>query len=266
MLTGVIGLELPGYISAPLERSPLVLVAAQVNFEEVGREVNHQQARAFQRSLGSDRWRSLQSAPLMQATMTPGGVVTEQNRQAYRLATQDETASLLINPDSVTLESRAYASWEGFRHDLVATVSALADVFDPGVEQRLGLRYINQIELPNGEHDWSQLVRQSLLGLSGDPAFSGGVLGSDQRVLLQLDGPIRCVLRHGQLADQETGRPGLAYLLDFDVYREGGVFDPDTAATGVDALHSYVGRLFRACITDRLYKWLKGEAERASDC
>jgi uncharacterized protein (TIGR04255 family) len=253
-----VAVDLPEYVSMPLQRSPLVLVAAQVNFEEVGREVSHAYARAFQRSLGADRWRALQSAPLVQATMTPGGVVTEPNRQAYRLTTQDETASLLINPDSVTLESRAYTGWDAFRGDLVAVLAALADVFDPGVEQRLGLRYIDQIPLPDTDDDWRALVRESLLGLSGDSAFSAGVVASDQRVLLQLDDRIRCVLRHGQLADPATNRPGAAYLLDFDVYREGGLFDPDTAAAGADALHSYVGRLFRACITERLFQWIKG--------
>ena len=251
-------MELPEYVSTPLERSPLVLVAAQVNFEEVGREVSHSQARAFQRSLGVDRWRSLQSAPLMQATMTPGGVVPEQNRQAYRLSTRDDTASVLINPDSVTLESRAYTGWDDFRNDLVAMLAALATVFDPGVEQRLGLRYVNQTALPDTDNNWGALVRESLLGLSSDTAFSDGVLASDQRVLLQLDDNIRCLLRHGQLIEQGTGRIGAAYLLDFDVFREGGIFDTDEAAAGADALHSYVGRLFRACITDRLYDWMKG--------
>jgi uncharacterized protein (TIGR04255 family) len=250
--------ELPEYDSVRLARSPLVLVAAQVNFEEVGREVSHAHARAFQRSLGSDRWPVLQSAPLVQATMTPGGVVTEPNRQAYRLANREENASLLINPDSVTLESRAYTGWDAFRGDLTAVVAALADVFDPGVQQRLGLRYIDQIPLPEGEDDWQALVRESLLGLSGDTMFADSIVASDQRVLLQLDDGIRCVLRHGQLAEPATDRPGGAYLLDFDVYREGGLFDPAAADAGADVLHGYVGRLFRACITDRLYAWLKG--------
>ena len=251
-------MDLPKYNSVPLTRSPLILVAAQVNFEEVGREVSHAHARAFQRSLGSDRWPALQSAPLVQATMTPGGVVTEPNRQAYRLANHGENASLQINPDSVTLESRAYTGWDAFRGDLAAVLAALADVFDPGVQERLGLRYIDQIPLPEGEDDWKLLVRESLLGLSGDTMFVDGIVASDQRVLLQLDDSIRCVLRHGQLAEPTTDRTGGAYLIDIDVYQEGGLFEPAVADAGADVLHGYVGRLFRACVTDRLYAWLKG--------
>lgn len=251
-------MNLPEYDSVQLARSPLVLVAAQVNFEEVGREVSHAHARAFQRNLGSDRWPALQSAPRVQATMTPGGVVAEPNRQAYRLANREENASLLINPDSVTLEARAYTGWGAFRADLAAVIAALADVFDPGVQQRLGLRYIDQIPLPDGEDDWRALVRESMLGLSGDTMLADGVVASDQRVLLQLDDDVRCVLRHGQLAQPATDGPGGAYLLDFDVYREGGLFDPTVTDAGADVLHAYVGRLFRACITDRLYAWLKG--------
>ncbi len=250
-------MELPEYVSEPLARSPLVLVAAQVNFEEIGREVTHGQARQFQRLLGAP-WSELASAPLMQATMTPGGVVSEPNRQAYRLSTADESWSLLINPNVVTVETRTYPGWAGFQQVFAAVARALAQVFDPAAEQRLGIRYVDQIPLPDGHREWTALVRESLLGLTQDPAFAGDVLASDQRVLLQLEEDARCVLRHGQLADPTTGKVGGVYLLDFDVYREGRPFDAASAMDGVALLHRYVGKLFKACITDELHKWLKG--------
>lgn len=249
-------MELPEYESQTLQRSPLALVAAQISFEEVGREVTHEQARAFQKLMGGD-WTQLQSAALMSATMTPAGTVTEPNRQAYRLATADNTWGMLLNPDSVAEETRAYPGWAAFEAVLRTLMAAVAAVFDPATERRLGLRYIDEISLPEGHSDWSKLVSESLLGLTADPRFEGAVLATDQRVMLQLDGDTRCVLRHGQLPKPQGEAAG-QYLLDFDVYRENRAFSADSAIQGTATLHHFVGRLFMACVTNDLYSWLRG--------
>ena len=248
--------DLPEYVSVPLGRSPLVLVAAQINFEEIGREVTHAQARSVQKLVSPD-WIQLQSAPLVEATMTPSGAVNEPNRQAYRLLTADGSWSLLLNRDSATIETRAYPGWAEFHTRIEELASAVAQVFDPATEQRLGLRYVDQIPLPDGRTDWKGLVPDALLGVSLDPRFAGRVLASDQRLLLQLDGDVRCVFRHGLLADAD-GRLGASYLLDYDVYRENRGYEAAGTAAGADDLHDYVGRLFRACLSDELYEWLRG--------
>lgn len=250
-------MNLPDYVSKPLARSPLVLVALQVSFEEVGREVTHAQARQVQKAAGP-MWTQLQSAPLITSTMTPGGVVNEPNRQAYRLLSADSKWSALLNPDSVALETQAYPGWSDMRETVKAFANAIAEVFDPASELRLGLRYIDQVPLPEGKASWEGLIPDSLLGLALDGRVADAVLASDQRVLLQLDEQHRCILRHGLLANPQ-GEFGKMYLLDYDVYREtSGKYDPGSIVDGAEALHGYIGRLFRACITDELYEWLRG--------
>jgi uncharacterized protein (TIGR04255 family) len=248
-------MDLPEYTSVRLPRSPLLLVAAQINFEDVGREVAHVQARSVQKRMGPG-WTRLESAPLVQTTVTPGGAVNEPNRQAYRLSAPAGSWTLQLNPSTVTLETRAYEGWVTFRMQLAALVTAVAEVFDPASEQRLGLRYIDQVPLPDGRSGWNGLIEKSLLGLTLDQRFAGSVLASDQRVLLQLDGDTRCVLRYGQVPDPATNQAAETYLLDYDVFRENREYDPASVIAGADALHDYVGGLFRASITDDLYAWL----------
>lgn len=142
-----------------------------------------------------------------------------------------------LNPDSVTLETRAYAGWSGFRNLVERLAAAVTAVFDPATELRLGLRYVNQVSLPDGHSAWQGLVPDALLGVSLDSRFAGGVLASDQRLLLQVDDDARCLFRHGLLADPETERLGAAYLLDYDVYRENRAFDAERTTTGADVLH-----------------------------
>jgi uncharacterized protein (TIGR04255 family) len=189
--------------------------------------------------------------------MTAAGTITEPNRQAYRLATADGSRSILLNPDSVAVESRDYTSWADFREVIASLALAVAEVFDPATERRLGLRYIDQISLPDGHLDWSGLVHESLLGVTANEVFRDGVIATDARVLLNLDDGVRCVLRHG-LLPADGGSSAGQYLLDFDVFRENGAFSAASAVEGADGLHQFVGRLFMACISGDLYSWLRG--------
>jgi len=250
-------LDLPKYESEHLARSPLVLVAAQINFEEIGREVAHAQARAIQKSVGG-HWTHLMSTPLISATMTDTGAVNERPRQAYRLSNEGGTWSALLNPDSVTIETRAYPGWQGLREQIAGFAAAVAEEYDPSSELRLGLRYVDQIALPDERDGWEGLIPEAVLGIATDSRLGSGVLASDQRVLLQASDSARCLMRHGLLADA-TGAFGKVYLLDFDVYRESsGSYDAQSVAEGADALHDIAGALFCASITDELLTWLRG--------
>lgn len=250
-------MDLPEYDSVPLARSPLVLVAAQINFEEVGREVTHAQARRLQKAVGG-RWTNLIAAPLITTTMTATGAVNEPTRQAYRLTSTDGQWSALLNPDSVTIETRSYTAWVEMRATVTAFGEAVADVYDPSSELRLGLRYVDQVPLPDGRDGWEGLIPDHLLGIATNPRMGPGVLASDQRVLLQVSPEARCMMRHGLLADAE-GSFGRVYLLDYDVFRENsGPYDPASVVTGVDDLHALIGGLFLASVTEDLYAWLRG--------
>jgi len=249
--------ELPAYESRRLQRSPLSLVAWQLNCEEVGREITHAQARDVQRVLG-DRWTQLQSAQRVTTTVTPGGAINEPNRQAYRLLSTDSAWSILLNPDSVTLETRKYTVWSEMHPIIQKCLEAITTVYDPLTETRVGLRYVDQIALPDTAESWDGLIPNALLGVSADKRIGASVLASDQRVLLQVTEDVRCLLRHGLQASPE-GVLGQSYLLDFDLSREGTrSFDRTGVSDLTDILHDWMGRLFTISLTQDLYEWLKG--------
>ena len=235
-----------------------MLVAAQINFEEVG-ELVHSQARRVQKRLGED-WTALRASPQIRVTFTPTGPIQE-TRAAYRLTSSDSFWSLTLNPDSVTLESRKYGRWEGMAYKLAAVAGAVAEVFDPSQCLRLRLRYIDQIPLPEGEHSWDGLIKESVRGLVNAPTFGRAILGSDQRHLLLLDEQARCMFHHGLLADDVGASEQMQkYLLDYDVFVEIPTsFDVDQVTATANQLHGYIGALFRSSIEDKLYEWLEGD-------
>ncbi|WP_169584584.1 TIGR04255 family protein [Antrihabitans stalactiti] len=254
----VVPLQLARYDSEPLQRSPLVLVAAQINFEEIGTGVSHAQAREIQKALDAS-WTSLQPAPQMRVTLTATGPVSETSRSAYRLQSSVGAWSLVISPDSVTLETQNYPGWGKMAPQIESVADAVAKVFDPSQCLRLGLRYIDKIPLPDGHDNWDGLIPAAIRSLLSDPTFGGSVLGSDQRHMLQLEEGALCMFHHGLQADDQ-GRASGIYLLDYDVFDQSPrAFAVGDIMAATTVLHQHTGALFRASLDDTLYEWLKGD-------
>lgn len=250
-------MDLPEYVSLKLARSPLVLVAAQINFEEVGKDITHGQARDMQRTLDKS-WTKLQAAPQVRTTLTPAGAVNEPQRGAYRISSHDGLWSLVINPDSVILETRAYTGWGDMSEKLYAIADAVTKVLDPAQRLRIGLRYVDQIPLPDGKNDWSGLIPDELLGVRTHPALGALVTASEQQCLLQLLPDARCLFRYG-LVQEDDPKKEASYLLDYDVFNDSpGPYGVEDLRVATEALHKYAGSLFTASVTPDLYAWLKG--------
>jgi len=233
------------------------MVAAQVNFEEIG-QLSHVQARKVQKKLG-DEWTGLQPATQVQFAITPSGPI-QATLQAYRLQTSDASWTLSLNPDSATLETNSYAGWDDFIEKFSAAVSAVAVVFDPAQCLRLGLRYIDRIQLPDGKESWAGLIKDFVRGVVDTPTFGSSILGADQRHLLLLDEGARCMFHQGLEIDEKTQLASNGYLLDYDVFVETPrPYDAADIATQADKLHAHVGALFKASIEDELFAWLKGD-------
>lgn len=61
----------------------------------------------------------------------------------------DDKGVVILSPYTLSVSSfRRYPGWERFREDVMAVVDAYLTVNSPQAFQRIGLRYINDIELP----------------------------------------------------------------------------------------------------------------------
>jgi len=219
----------------------------------------HAQGRAFQKNLGDKIWTSLQPAQQVRFTITPTGPIQDA-RTAYQLQSVDRHWTATLNSDSVAIETRSYESWGGMAEKLEAASVAVALVLDPSQCLRLGLRYIDQVQMPPGKETWDGLINDSVRGLVNAPAFGSSILGSDQRHLLMLSEDVRCMFHHGLVAQEDTQQIGRTYLLDYDVSIDTPrPFSPTDIAEQSNLLHNYAGALFRASIEPDLYTWLKGE-------
>ncbi len=214
--------------------------------------------------------------PLPQAMQTrmitappPGGTPTMTDELIPRFATRDQTAAVTFNAESVVLETTSHRSFEHLAELFRVCLEARQEVATVAGLPRLGLRYIDEIRVPelDGPSGWAEWVAESLVapasigvGLGLEAEQWQGVVGFDRaagRQLMLRYGPREgfAVMPGGPL-QRATPPPGMFFLLDIDSYwaPEGEV--PEFTAAEILALctdlHDPVSHVFESLITERL--------------
>ena len=164
-------------------------------------------------------------------------MTTPEPSKGWQFRSADETWTVTIQPDFFSLETSAYLDWSDFRERLLRVVRAVGAHVGPVVEQRVGLRYVDEVRDPvvTDPVDWRGWIDESLLGPLVHPSF-GPALRSTQQVLeLEAHEALRVILRHGTL--RVPGEKQWLYLLDHDCFRQQGrPFDADALAGTLDDL------------------------------
>ncbi len=179
--------------------------------------------------------------------------------------------SLTVSRDAVILETTDYAGWTTFIHLLVDVLRALEEGRRPDGIVRVGLRYIDEIRLPEPPENfqaWSGWVDDRLVApfrLIDQPSLANGT------VFLQFGQPPgyvtvfraapfaggRTVQQEGTLRMPVETPEGPYFLLDTDASwadpdRQIPEFTSGRLAEIFDDLHETCIRLFEESITDRL--------------
>lgn len=246
-----------------LERSPLELVVFQVRYENRLVVSDPAVALAVHEVLGGPsgpygRIDPAEGTSLSVAVGTGPTAVSESKLSGWRLVGDDGWVVSLM-PDHVGLETTAYTTWDEFEPRLHGLLDAVQEHVEPAIEQRIGLRYVDQIrELQIADAaGWEPYIRPELLGPILHPQFGPAVRATFQQVLVELERGVTCGLRHGT-AQNETGT--MDYVLDYDVFREGGRgFDPAAIKAAASAFNTYALQLFQASITETLFDLLGRE-------
>jgi uncharacterized protein (TIGR04255 family) len=251
-------LHLPEPDQARLPRAPLDLVVCQLRFEARPQVGDAALALAVQASLGGeDRYPRLDQVQAQAFNVVVGPGVASALGQTptgtgWRLQSPDARWGVSLMPDHVALETTEYTDWDEFRDRMVALLDATAEHVAPGIEQRLGLRYIDRIGEVDAQtpRDWEPYVTRELLGLVCHDALGPVVTAARQQLLLDLGEGFSCTFTHGLLPDEGER---LSYLLDYDLSREGGrPFDPAGVLAALEILHTDALKLFQASVTDEL--------------
>jgi len=258
---------LPPPDHTPLKTSPLVQVIAQLRFEEHSIVSDSQIARDFHQALGGAAGeyptvQNLVGGQTVTVSISPTGqpVANTKPSEGWRFSSKDSTGwAVALFPDSIGLETTAYTTWDHFASRMSDVLDIVARVVNPAFEQRLAVRFIDRIrglgiDSPPG---WAPFISEHLLGPILHPGLGPSVRGAQQLLQLDLGDEDICGLRHLMLP-AENDPALLDYLLDFDIFREGGrPLDIENAKAALDRFNDYGEQLFQAAITPALMERLR---------
>ena len=230
--------------------------------------------RAFRDRLGED-WviESVKTQQLLLEVDSAGlGRQRIDQQTVPRMTTRDRSTAVALPATSLTIETTSYGHYPDFRAILERAFRAAFEILQPDGVARLGLRYIDEIRVPNvSEGDpsrWGEWLNASLLPPSlsemeelGMPAITWEgatqfAVAEDKRLLLRYGTRSGyAVAPEGPLRRLSLPAPGPLYFLDFDCFWEPGdipEFDVDGLLDTCDSLRSPVRTLFDLLITDKL--------------
>lgn len=262
-------------------KSPLALVAAEVRFTDSARLrrqdtldtvaialegrfpfVRHVQQSGFQIVVGSPGAPVSASTPTTMATVLTGETNTE---------------SLSLTSTSLTYETTDYSEFQVL---LDAVQNACRALLDAGVRpalQRVGLRYIDEVRVPERISDarqWADWIDHRLIehfgvGPAGHPVrMAQGVTTYDLGEGKGLNCSYAALNQGAVVAPEILRRPRAAidgpfFVLDFDGFQEfpndvAVPLDPETVLMSLAAVHSPAGEAFQNSITDKARRLFRG--------
>jgi uncharacterized protein (TIGR04255 family) len=253
-----------------LPRSPLIYVVAQVNISAV--VAIERYVPEIQEKLRRSGFPGFANAQVPEFVFeTPGArpVITPLSR--FEFLDREGRTAIVLTSKSIAVHTNRYTTFDGF-HAIIAmaleTVHAAADL---QLHERVGLRYVDLIELDAGQLRQDYLA-QHLLGY--DPAAIGV---SESTFNFQFEGRTpygQLIARHyaPQIANmlppdlagvslnyayRESPSLGRASLLDFDHAADHkGDFVVEEILATLENLHDGLDIVFRNSVTDyALKKW-----------
>jgi len=144
---------------------------------------------------------------------------------------------------------KPYPTWNGFKPEIENAFDALCDIVDIKGLQRIGLRYINHIEIPRTSVNLEDYFEFRLFkGRNLPQVLESFIVGS---VFPSSDKQDACKV---QLTSATCEKPGhSAFLLDLDYFlSQPQPLPVNKASQWVETAHDQVESIFEGCITDKL--------------
>lgn len=266
-------LSLPDPPDEKLERSPLRLVVCQVHHEPVIAVADVSRALVVHQAVQGifPHIEQIAEEKIKIDVMIGSGGGEAKGAdplRGWRFQSEDKKWTAVISQEYFSVETMAYSRWAEFKDRLASLAHSVARVFSPKLENRLGLRMIDQIENPNSNTPtgpnsntpigFKGLIIDEILGPITSNDLSSSVKST--RSLIELEGADGATinLQHGCQLFEETYN----YILDHDCFRQDGrPFNVDGILDTVEKFHKLTKQVFRYIITDDLYKYLRGDRQ-----
>lgn len=251
--------------------APIALVAAEIRFPPVtDRPLAMPVHRQIREQLGTDWVIQNDMTHLFEAGLGPDGPkASVRSEPAIRIASRRRTRIITVGPEAVVLEVSDYRGFDDFKQ-LVGDVSAAVErILKPDGIARMGLRYVDEVTVPDPEPAWEQWVHASLQApYAGDGLQASRWTGvvqyeiAPERILVFRYGPSAgpVVAANGPLR-RDRVPSGELFMLDFDSSwqpTEIPEFRSTTVVETAALLREPIRTMFDALVTPSLLEVFRG--------
>lgn len=246
-----------------LQNSPLVLVLVQVRIAPVLQMEEY--VPELQERLRRAGFPGYVSGEDLQFQLGPSPAV--QRAPRWEFQNKQQTESVVLGQNFIAVQTSVYDVYEAFEELFSGPLQVLAEVVEPTLVQRIGLRYVDLVR-PRPDEDVSVYLEPSLHGLAAHDVGAIDLLSRFEMLAQTKVGTmrIRCQqstegsplppdLRHATLDFSSTVAHGLdrgelVTFLDFDHFSTDPIdYDPSGIVDAVGQLHDNLDQAFRAAVT-----------------
>jgi len=170
----------------------------------------------------------------------------------WHLWGKEREKHLVITQFFMFIEFTRYSTFEDFGAHFTTLVDSLFDVSKELRVRRLGLRYINNIELAGrNSFSWSTYLNRNLLSIFKLSQDKAKIARAFHNLELNL-GDYTLRFQYGMPnPDYPAPIRKRIFVLDYDAYSV-GVLTKDEIRQSLPVLHDEIESMFESCITDKL--------------
>lgn len=238
----------------PLKSAPLVKVIAQVRFPDVTVNPDREFVSDFQKAIRK-RYPRFVEEGTQNIVFGPAGISMAPSI-VYRFLDASNVWRVSLTPNFMSLETRKYESGNDFVDRYRELLGHLATTVAPSHVARIGIRYVDQVQVTNGLNV-DDLLERHMSEVSGR-------LPSVRHMVSELEASSKegmVLARWGHLPEQGTHDPEImppvenaSWFLDVDSYAgyesELLEYDTDKVAGITHELANRAYNFFRWCVND----------------
>ena len=252
----------------PLPDAPLVKVLTQVRFPMIAKIGTSEGILGFQERLRARYPVTRQESPMVLMVGPAGPIQSQLSGTVWRMSEANGPWAVVLAQDFVALETSTYTTRDHLLERWREVLDALS-ALDPGptVVDRIGVRYVDQVEGDEFVEAMSTLVRSEILGPSNIERSDGEVLvASVSQALFHLNS-MQVKATWGVVPANTVIVPGIdavperSWILDVDAFVEerDQLFSTNRVVeeTRLGAQRAYA--FFRWAVTDEFLRRFGGE-------
>lgn len=165
--------------------------------------------------------------------------------------------SLIISPEAIVQTNKSYKSYEIFTGDFFHVLNALKDVQPDLPVSRVGIRYVNIIDLPNGDPlEWRDYINESMLGIIDIHKDKKNISRAFHVLEYNFD-PINLKFQFGIAnPDYPAAVKRKQFVLDLDAHSF-GAFDLVDIQSITEKSHALIQDFFELSVTDKTRRLMR---------